>query len=514
MGNNFESLAALSPQHSVHDLSHEFKFTGDMGQLIPVMCDEVVPGDSIKLGNQMVIRFAPTIAPIMHEINAFVHYFFVPYRILWDLWESFITGGKNGDDASVLPTWTPGAAPIENSLWDYLGFPTGVIPTGFAPLDFPRRAYNLIYNQYYRDENLQDEIALNSELVRYRAWKKDYFTSALPWQQRGIAPALPISGSSAAIFPANINAFLYEASDAFANKQITNDAQGNASFSPQKSDGSNFGGNKQNIITQIPKSSIDNNIVSFASAATFNVSDLRLAFQIQKWMERNARGGVRYNEFVKMHYGVDPGDARLQRAEYIGGSKNPVIISEVLQTSSTDATSPQGNLAGHGIVAGQTFCGRYKIKEHGLVMGIMSVMPEPTYQQGINRQWIKRSRYDFFTPEFANLSEQAIERGELYATGVQAENRTVFGFQGRFDELRYKPSRVAGAMRSTLKYWHLGRIFAAAPLLNESFISSASIRKDIFAVPAQPGLLVNIRNIFIARRPIPFKAEPGRIDHW
>ena len=217
------------------------------------------------------------------------------------------------------------------------------------------------------------------------------------------------------------------------------------------------------------------NTVDLSSASTFNVADLRLAFQIQKWMERNARAGARYTESLRAHFGVSPRDDRLQRPEYIGGSKSPVIVSEVLQTSSSDATSPQGNMAGHGVSVASTFCGKYRATEHGLIMGIMSIMPRTMYQQGMDRQWLRRSRYDFYFPEFANLSEQAILNCELYATAVEATNKAIFGYQGRYDEMRTKRNMVCGQMRSTFDYWHLGRIFQVSPLSTRVLYSACPI---------------------------------------
>ena len=231
---------------------------------------------------------------------------------------------------------------------------------------------------------------------------------------------------------------------------------------------------------------LQNNTVDLSTASTFDIADLRLAFQIQKWMERNARGGVRYTEFLRAHFGVAPRDERLHRPEYIGGSKSPVIMSEVLQTSSTDLTTPQGNLAGHGISAQDQFCGSYRAAEFGLIMGIMSIMPKPAYSQGINRQWLRRSKFDFFFPEFVGLSEQAIEQAEIYATDVASANTTIFGYQGRYDEMRTKDNMVVGEMRTTFDYWHLARQFSSAPLLNSSFITCIP-RKDIFAVQNMPG---------------------------
>ena len=272
-----------------------------MAQLIPVMCDEVVPGDVFKIGNQAVVRFQPLGAPILHEINMYVHYFFVPYRILWDDWEDFISGGVDGQFADPVPEWEP-TLTTEGSLWDFFGFPVGVDPDGAYPLDFPRRAYNFVYNEYYRDENLQTEVALTNEKILNRGWEKDYLTSALPWQQRGTAPALPIAGTTSAKWPGS-------------DYGVSNNLTFKAPAYPNALDGS--------------LAVFNNNTVDLSTASTFDIADLRLAFQIQKWMERNARAGVRYTEFLRAHFGVSPRDERLQRPEYIGGSKAPCIISEV-----------------------------------------------------------------------------------------------------------------------------------------------------------------------------------------
>ena len=493
----FKRVAGLHPGMSVFDLSYVKLFTCDMGKLIPVMCDEVVPGDIFKIGNQSVIRMQPLVAPVLHEINAYVHYFFVPYRLLWSGWEDFITGGSDGADASTLPLWWPALAQVEGSLWDYLGFPTGVVTTATsAPIMFPLNAYNLIFNEYYRDENLQAESSLNSTSIKTRNWEKDYFTASLPWQQRGTAPALPISGTTRAIFPTS----------AFSTGTASYPVQ----LSNSPADTKFFTGNI--IASQNAKAALDSNIVDLSSATTFNVADLRLAFQIQKWMERNARAGARYTESLQAHFGVSPRDERLQRPEYIGGSKSPVIVSEVLQTSSSDATSPQGNMAGHGVSASSTFCGKYRATEHGLIMGIMSIMPRTMYQQGVDRQWLRRSRYDFYFPEFANLSEQAILNCELYATSDDSINKAIFGYQGRYDEMRTKRNMVCGQMRSTFDYWHLGRIFSSQPALNESFIQCVP-DKRIFAAPSEPGFIVQFANLIKAWRPIPIQSDPGLIDH-
>ena len=491
MNQIFGNVAGLRPGRTMFDLSYEKKLTCDMGQLIPVMCDEAVPGDVFEIANQAVIRFQPLVAPVLHEINMYVHYYFVPYRILWDDWEDFISGGVTGDYSVEPPTWEPTSAPAIGSLWDYFGFPTGLLPAGAFPLDFPRRAYNTVYNEYYRDETLITEVALNNETVLNRCWEKDYFTSSLPWQQRGTAPALPISGTTAAVFKAG-----------------SQNSLSGMDFSKISQYGAVDG------VSVFAKQALDFNTVDLSSATTFDIADLRLAFQIQKWMERNARSGARYTEFLQAHFGVSPRDDRLQRPEYIGGTKAPIIISEVLKTSSTDATSAQGNLAGHGIAVSDQFAGKYRVQEYGLIIGIMSVMPRSAYQQGINRQWLRKTKYDFFFPEFANLSEQAIENAEICATTSSAHNTGLFGYQGRYDEMRVKQSMVCGQMRDTFDYWHLGRQFdvASPPALNQTFVT-CNPTKRIFAVESEPGLVVQFGNVIRAYRPLPLIAEPGLIDH-
>jgi len=482
-----------------------------MGQLIPVICDEAVPGDRWTIGNELVIRLQPLVAPVMHNINAIIHYFFVPYRLLWDKWEEFITGGVDGLNSDTLPRWIPDAAGCAKySLWDYLGFPVDIAPAGRYPMDFPRSAYAKIYNDFYRDETLQEEKPLINQSILLRSWQKDYFTSALPWQQRGIAVALPVTGQSTAVWQ---DSQFSAVSSSGGHLHVSPTAD-----TPKLRIDDSSGSMVQNL-----KDFFGSNVVDLNNLSTFDVADLRLAFQIQKWMERNARAGVRYTEALKAHFGVSPRDDRLQRAEYITGTKQPVIISEVLQTSGTpNADNPEpsatytkeplGTMGGHGISVNRQQAGTYNVLEHGLIMGLLSIMPEPTYQQGINRQWLRETKYDFFWPEFVNLSEQAIEQVEIYATGTESENKKLFGYQGRYDELRYKPSMVAADFRDVFNYWHLGRIFESAPALNEDFIQCLP-QKRIFAVQSEPGFMVQIRNIIKAIRPLPVIAEPGMIDH-
>ena len=510
----FSKVGGLHPKYSVFDLSYVKTMTADMGILYPVMCDEVVPGDIFKIGNQMVLRFQPMLAPILHEINAYVHYFFVPYRLLWDSWEDFITGGPQGNLTPSLPTWIGDDTTANvGSLWDYFGFQTIAPSSGLtttptaAPLVFPKRAYNLVWNEYYRDETLQSEVSLDSNDLQYRNWEKDYFTSSLPWQQRGQAPALPISGTVSAVwgFDQNIN-FPELSTGTIYNLQY-------------RQNGSSVGvnpGESATVFNQgfIPKANLNNNTINLGTATTFNVADLRLAFQIQKFLERNARAGARYTEFLRSHFGVSPRDERLQRPEYIGGSKAPVIISEVLQTGSSDATSPQGNMAGHGISVNSQFCGKYRASEFGVIIGMLSVMPRSMYQTGHDRQWLRRTKYDFYFPEFANLSEQAILNAEIYCSANDTTDKSIFGYQGRYDEMRTKRNQVCGQMRDIFDYWHLGRQFTTTPGLNSSFIQcNPANTKRIFAVESEPGIILQFANLIKAWRPMPIQSEPGLIDH-
>lgn len=516
----FRRIGGLNPGRSVFDLSYEKKFTCDMGQLIPIFCDEVVPGDVFTIGSEVLVRAMPLIAPIMHQINVFTHWFFVPYRLLWEDWEEFITGGKDGQVDIPLPRWPvritmPNATYPTNeigSLWDYMGFPVGSDCAGVEPMDFPRRAYNFVWNEYYRDQNLEDEIDIHQNPVnahideykiRIRHWEKDYFTSALPWQQRGIAPALPISGVTNAIF----NGPIMNSPPGDPQVTLINRSIGMSAATMVGSEATGSQG------TNILRNWFNNNTVDFANAATFNVADLRLAFQIQLWMERNARAGVRYKEFLLSHFGMTVADDRLDRPEYIGGSRNPIIVSEVLQTSESQ-TTPQGNMAGHGITVGGTRIGTKRVEEFGLIIGIMSIMPRPDYMQGVDRQWLRETRYDFYFPEFANLSEQAIWQGELIAGNDPVENKRIFGWQGRYDEMRFKRNMICGLMRTDFAHWHLGRVFDSnhPPRLNPEFLQCVP-DKRIFEVPSEPGFVVTAGNMVRAVRPMPVQSNPGLIDH-
>lgn len=512
MPNPFRQIGLPGIRRSKFDLSHKIILTGDMGKLYPVLVEDCIPGDIMKIGVELLIRFNPLVAPLMHEVNAFVHYFFVPYRLLWtgdNGFEDFITGGEDGSLAPTFPTWTPTSKDV-GSLWDYLGFPidpstgTGIVPTGLLPSDMPRRAYNMIYNEYYRQQEIITEVALTNEDILYRAWGKDYFSTAQERQQRGTAPALPISGTTSAIWAGDVSLTW----PAYDGSSPVNMQTHSTNYKPAN-------GVTENALElgKAPKTGLDANTVDLSTATTFDIADLRLAFQVQKWLERQQRGGARYVETLGAHYIVHPRDDRLQRPEYIGGSRQPVIFSEVLQTSKTETGAPQGNLAGHGISVNRAFAAKYRVLEHGLIMGILSVMPKPSYcSQGVDRQWIKTTKYDFPWPEFVNLSEQPVLRGEIYANGVTGDNNTVFGYQGRHNEYRYRPDKVMGLMRTDFNFYHCARIFASAPALNDTFLNCNPSKRN-FAVTDTDTLMISIGNLISAIRPLPIIPVPGFIDH-
>lgn len=573
----FQKVKTLKPSRSLFDLSHERLMTCDMFKLYPVCAMEMSPGDTFHIANQSVTRLQPLNAPIMASITQSTHYFFVPYRLLWSEWVDFITGGVDGanggnyrdeppETAPVLPRWQPSNGKnAVGSLWDYFGLPVGVDPKGAYPLDFLRRAYNLIWNEYYRDENLQEEVDLDNEDILYRSWKKDYFTSALLSQQRGVSPAMPVNFTvtpNDKVSVINPTAQIEDSTSIQFNINTTEDLpkavnvdlyinyDGAGSYYRIDYHGmintvdpvkvpifmTNNGGNVPAGTVRIAYDNVqkkfwlwvthDNSTPilnlgtyyasvmlvdnsSTVSDGGFDVKDLRQAFQIQKWLELANRGGVRYTEFLRAFFGVSPRDDRLQRPEYIGGSKSPIVISEVLQTSASEnGSTPQGYLAGHGLGAERTYVGSYSAQEYGILIGLMSYTTPPVYTQGINRQWLRRSKYDFLFPQFTGLSEQAIEGAEVYATGTEAENRRVWGFNEVYDELRYMASIVVGKMRTTFKYWHLAREFNNKPALNADFISGADVSKRIFAVQNEEGIICHYANIIRAVRPLPKYGTP------
>lgn len=521
----YQNVQGRNISKSVFDLSYEKKFTCDMGQIIPVQVDEVVPGDYFKMGCQWVTRTTPLVAPILHEVDQFVYSFFVPYRLMWneetrkalaDLpepvtenigdWETFISKGVSGNDNSVPPTWIPTDTSV-GSLWDYMGLPTDKDPAGAYPLDFIRRAYNFIYNEYFRDQNWIPEVSLLNEEVLNVAWEKDRLTSSLPWQQRGTAPAIPLSG----LLPVQ---GIGVGADSTYTDITSRESDGTSPVYARAWAMSGIDSLRVKAEDTGSPHYPDIN-VDLAEGVSFTFNDLRELAQVQRWMELNARTGVRYTELIQAHFNVRNQDARLQRPEMIGGCQSGLIFSEVLQTSETTENSPQGNLAGHGIGAGNNYIGNYKVPEHGLIMTLMFVRPKSAYQDGINKQWLRDTVFDFYWPEFANLSEQAITNAEVcIVDGDSEHNQDIFGYQGRYNEMRSKDNIVCGNMRNLYDYWHFGRKFnpVSPPVLNEEFLTCIP-RKDVFAVTDEDCLIINFGNVIKAFRPMPVMANPGFLDH-
>lgn len=485
---DFNQVEMHRPGRSVFDLSYAHLTTGDLGEIYPICADEAIPGDIWSIGNAIVIRFLPMVAPIMHRVNVFVHYFFVPYRLLDTggfTWEDYITGGEDGTDAQTAPTWSPSDVAV-GSLWDRFGFPATVTPDADnRPLAFPLYGYNMCYNEWFRDQELVTAVALTSETIQKRAWERDYFTSALPDQQKGTPPALPITlDASAAV------------SGSFAYSQpntVMVDGTNDTLLTPSGT----YNTDLENALEKI-------------TSTAFDISDLRLTAQIQQWMERNSRSGGRYIEYLQSMFGVSPLNLELQIPDLIGSTRAPLMVSEVLQTESSDATTPQGTYTGKGIAAGRGQLRPYRVREYGLVLGLLSVMPKPTYAQGSNRQWNRQSRYDHPNPMFAHLSEQGIEEKELYLQSTKANNETIFGYQGMYDECRTKQTIYSAQMGYGQSYdhFHIGRYFSGRPSLNQTFIE-CDPRKDYLASAAEPAMMINCGNILRVARPLPAIATPG-----
>jgi len=509
------------PQTNTFDLSHDRKFSGKIGELMPISVMEVVPGDKFNIKATNLTRFAPLITPIMHKASVYCHFFFVPNRILWPNWENFISGGEDGLSDPTFPTvdlTIPTQYGVQ-TLADYLGLPTGSQISNVSALPFA--AYQKIYQDYYRDENLitktdvtlsdgtqsnTDTIELSS--MKKRAWQHDYFTSALPWTQRGPEATIPL-GTTAPLryitggdtYFKNKNTGVKFTSLDTGTYPIETDATGSTVIP-------GWSGTPFNIDNS---ESLE---ADLSTATASSINDLRRAFRLQEWLERNARGGARYIEIITAHFGVRSSDARLQRPEFLGGSSTPITISEVLQTSNTagatgaDAT-PQGNMAGHGVSVGSSNYVSYRAEEHGYIIGIMSVMPKTAYQQGVPKHWKKLDKFDYYWPSFANIGEQPIYNEELYHQNNPTDAE-VFGYTPRYAEYKYIPSTVHGTFRTSLDFWHMGRIFSTKPTLNADFIECDSAEVDrVFNVPSgDEHLYVYLHNEVKATRLMPYFGTP------
>ncbi len=518
MKHEFSRVPQAEIQRSTFNRSHGLKTTFDAGYLVPIFVDEVVPGDSFNLRAHGFGRLATPIYPVMDNLYVETFFFFVPNRLVWDNWEKFNGAQDNpGDSTSYLVPQLAlgsGVSIAGDSLYDYMGLPTGV--NGIAFNNLHGRAYNLCYNEWFRDENLQDSVTvdkgdgpdnINDYALLKRGKRHDYFTSCLPWPQKGDAVSLPL-GASAPI--ASDHPSSADASKSLFRNETPNNTSGQGLFDSAAS-------------YLLPTNHVDGSKTKYAlyadlaDATAATINQLREAFQIQRLYERDARGGTRYTEILQSHFGVTSPDARLQRPEYLGGGKTPISMQPVPQTSSTDATSPQGNLSAMGTVGVQGHGFSKSFVEHGVIIGMACVFADLTYQQGMNRMWSRRDRWDYYWPALAHLGEQAVLNEEIYTQGTSAD-KDVFGYQERYAEYRYKPSQITGKMRSnasgSLDVWHLSQDFSSVPVLNASFIEESPPIDRVVALPSEPDLLFDWYFDMKCTRPMPTYSVPGLIDHF
>lgn len=573
-GHRFSDAPAMYMKRSKFDRSHVYKTTFDSGRLIPVFVDEVLPGDTTRMSVNYFARLATPIKPIMDNIYLDWFFFFVPNRLVWEHWQNFCFEQEDPDDSTdyVIPTVTA-TGNSENayigSLWDYFGLPVNTSGNLSGISALPFRGVYLIWNEWFRDENLQKSVKIqkgdtNEVLNSARAseqpsWvfssgtnifpgfacpprgkRHDYFTSAFPWTQKGPGVSVGLAGTASIVNPSPLSDYFLTSNSnqlaavssyggdysadggrrlAYGTYDITfNRGSSNSDYSGI----AGFAGNtKDNVDVHAYSGSnllTKDSYVDLDTSSIFTINSLRTAFQMQKFYERLARGGSRYTEVLRSFFGVVSPDARLQRPEFLGAFTKMVNVNPIAQTSATDNTSPQGNLSAYGVTAAKFHGFTKSFVEHGYVFGFVCARADLTYQQGINKMWLRSTVYDFYWPTFAHLGEQAIELREIYAQGTEADT-IVFGYQERYAEYRYKPSQITGKFRSSvvngsLDKWHLSQFFNNAPTLNEEFITENPPIERIIAVPSEPEFLLDVGFRYTTVRPMPMFGTPGLVDHF
>lgn len=488
-------------KRSKFSLSHYKLLTCDMGQLVPIGLTEVLPGDTIQQASSLLVRCSPLLAPVMHPVHVRVHHWFVPFRLIWEDFESFITGGPDGNDASVFPTIGPSTV-SEGGLLDYLGVPPSATQVNLSAL--PIRAYALIYNEWYRDQDLNNPLPIstasggdattNRTLVNV-CWEKDYFTSARPWTQKGPDVTLPFGTTAPVSITSNnqdITVSTVDGSPIATNTKLHLGSVGSeAALQPStgnpSSDSTGLRFGNQTGLTGLADLSV---------ATAVKINELREAFAIQRYEEARARYGSRYTEYLR-YLGVRSSDARLQRPEYLGGGKQTIQFSEVLQTGPAAAGGGVADLKGHGIGAVRSNRYRRFFEEHGYVMSLLSVKPKTMYVNGLARHWNRRVKEDFFQKELQHIGQQEIQNREIFSNHAQPLG--TWGYQDRYDEYRRSESGIAGEFRSSLNFWHYARDFATAPVLNGAFVT-ADPTKRVNAVNTTDCLWIMANHSIQARR--------------
>lgn len=546
-GHRFSDAPAMYMRRTKFDRSHVYKTTFNSGRLIPVFVDEVLPGDTTRMSVNYFARLATPIKPIMDNIYLDWFFFFVPNRLVWEHWQNFCFEQEDPGDSTdyVIPT-VDAYGNSDNvyigSLWDHFGLPVNTSGNLSGISALPFRGVYLIWNEWFRDENLQksvkiqkgdtNEVLNSSRAAEQPSWvftsgtsivpglacpprgkRHDYFTSALPWTQKGPGVNISLTGNAPVVGDGQrLGLAPNSASSAVGYMSMTN----NVGTIFRNSDGSEWESGQSAFVTS--DSSRSGLFADLSDISAITINGLRTAFQMQKFYERLARGGSRYTEVLRSFFGVVSPDARLQRPEFLGSFTKMVNVNPIAQTSATDTTSPQGNLSAYGVTASKFHGFTKSFVEHGYIIGFVCARADLTYQQGINKMWLRSTVYDFYWPTFAHLGEQAIELRELYAQGT-ADDTKVFGYQERYAEYRYKPSQITGKFRSSatggnLDIWHLSQFFSNAPTLNEEFITENPPIKRIIAVQDEPEFLLDVGFKYTTVRPMPMFGTPGLVDHF
>lgn len=519
MLHDFSKVPRADIPRSSFNRSHGCKTTFDAGWLVPVYVDEVLPGDTFRMNMTVFARMATPLTPIMDNLFLESFFFFVPYRLVWNNFQKFMGEQTDPGDSTdyLLPQMSASVGGYPNSsLFDYFGIPTEV--SGVNPMNpcaLPFRAYNLIWNEWFRDQNLQDSLVVDKDdgpddpvntVLQRRGKRHDYFTSCLPWPQKGDAVQIPMAGDLTTPIVTNGLAPQFDPStNPGLNRNFTF-GSGGVGYTGAVVAGSPTAifGDESGLVAQV------------GTDIGGTINELRQAFQLQKLYERDARGGTRYTEIIRSHFGVVSPDARLQRPEYLGGGSSPVNINPVAQTSEA-GTTPQGNLAATGVAQGGGHGFSKSFTEHGIVIGMVCVRADLNYQQGLNRMWSRRTRWDLYWPALSNIGEQAVLSKEIYAD-ESAGDDTVFGYQERFGEYRYKPSIVTGKMRSnatgSLDVWHLAQDFSSRPTLSPTFIVENPPVDRVIATPTEPDFIFDSYMNLQCARPMPVVSVPGLVDHF